>query len=94
MQTSNLPLYYKPSLDKNEPIFIYNDKVEYVKLSRSDIKKTNAKIKQTNCDNKQIIVETHSEHIINQIILENTRSKNDLYSIYFFSSVFSSCSLI
>lgn len=35
-------------------------------------------------DNKQIIVETHSEHIINQIILENTRSKNDLYSIYFF----------
>lgn len=35
-------------------------------------------------DNKQIIVETHSEHMINQIILENTRSKNDLYSIYFF----------
>ncbi len=36
-------------------------------------------------DDKQIIVETHSEHIVNQLILESLRTKNKLSTIYFLS---------
>ena len=34
-------------------------------------------------DDKQIIVETHSEHIVNQLMLESLRTKNKLSTIYF-----------